>query len=307
MSLEQELTQGAPGGPTVCTLGVFDGVHQGHLALINATIERARSRAAKAVVLVLHPHPRTVLQPHHAVPVITGIEERLALIRAAGADAAIALTFTRDLAKLVPAEFVRLLMTRLNMVELVVGFDFALGHDRTGDGEELARLGQTMGFGVTIVPMVAQTGAKVSSTAIRNALAEGDVARVHRMLERPYVTQGTVVHGEHRGTMLGYPTANIQTQADQALPVDGIYATRTRLGGATYDSATYIGTSPTFDGQKRIIEVLLFDFNSDIYGEQIAVEWVDMVRGDRKFPNAEALQTQMAKDVEKAKRVLAEA
>lgn len=305
MLLEDELLQGAPGGPTVCTLGVFDGVHQGHCALIKATIGRAAARNAKSVVLVLHPHPRNVLSGRPMIPVITPIDERLHLIRQCGADAAIAITFTRELSDYTPQQFTQALVDNLGMVELVVGPDFALGHNRAGNAEELGRIGHDQGFDVSVLPMVEQTGHKVSSTAVRTALADGNVARVAEMLERPYITRGTVVHGEHRGRMLGYPTANIRPEDGRALPADGIYATRTNLGGRVYNSATYIGTSPTFDGHQRVIEVLLFDFDADIYGEDIAVEWVDMVRGDRKFESAEALQAQMAKDVEKAKTVLA--
>lgn len=307
MSLQEELTRHAPGRATVCTLGVFDGVHAGHRALIQATIDQAARQAAASAVLVLYPHPRTVLSPTNTVPVITPLEERLALIRACGVDAAIPITFDRDLSNLSPRAFAEMLVHHLQMTGLVIGADFALGRDRAGDAAALQAIGGQLGFQVTVIPLVAQTDAKVSSTAVRTALAEGDVAEAARMLDRPLVTRGTVIHGQQRGRQMGYPTANIRPEPDRALPADGIYATRTYVGDQVYGSATYIGTSPTFDGQQRFIEVLLFDFNGDLYDAEIGVEWVDKVRGDQKFPSAEALQEQMARDIETAKGMLAAA
>jgi riboflavin kinase/FMN adenylyltransferase len=199
-----------------------------------------------------------------------------------------------------------MLMDDLGMTGLAVGPDFALGHDRAGNVQALQRLGEAMGFSVTVVPLVqSEPGDKVSSTAVRTALAEGDVASVTRMLQRPYVTHGVVIRGRQRGRQLGYPTANIAPEPERALPADGIYATRTQVGERVYNSATYIGTSPTFAGDQRFIEVLLFDFAGDLYDHDLRVEWVEKVRGDQKFSSPEALQQQMAKDVERAKVMLA--
>ena len=301
MPLQDELTSHAVGRPTVCTIGVFDGVHAGHRALIQATIGAAARQHAASAVLVLYPHPRSVLSPGNAVPVITPLDERLDLIKACGVDVAVPITFDRDLANLTAREFAAALVRHLHMTGLVIGADFALGRDRSGNAAALQEIGTQLGFEVTIIPLVALTDAKVSSTAVRTALAEGDVAGAARMLERPLLTRGTVMHGHQRGRQLGYPTANLRPDSDRALPADGIYATRTYVGDQVYDSATYVGTSPTFDGQERIIEVLLFDFNGDLYDAEIAVEWVDKVRGDQKFASAEALQQQMALDVGKAK------
>jgi len=304
MSIADELARSVPHRPTVCTIGVFDGVHVGHRALILATIDDAHRRNAASAVIVLHPHPRSVLAPGPAVPVITPIQERLTLIRECGADMAIPLTFTRELAALTPRAFSALLVEHLHMIALVVGPDFALGRDRTGSPEALAAIGRELGFDVDIISLVADTGAKVSSTAVRDALAEGDVASVARMLGRSFETNGTVVHGQARGRLLGYPTANLIPPEGVALPADGIYATRVHTDGRVYDSATYLGASPTFDGQERLVEVLLFGFDGDLYGEDLRVEWVDKVRGDRKFDSAEALQQQMARDIDRAKLAL---
>ncbi len=304
MSIADELARSVPNRPTVCTIGVFDGVHLGHRALIQATIDDARRRNAASAVIVLHPHPRSVLAPGPAVPLITPIEQRLALLREGGADIALPLTFTPELAALTPRAFTALLVEHLHMVALVVGPDFALGRDRAGSPEALAAIGRDLGFDVDIIPLVADTGAKISSTAVRDALAGGDVASVARMLGRSFETNGTVVHGHARGRLLGYPTANLVPPDGVALPADGIYATRVHSDGHVYDSATYLGTSPTFDGQERLVEVLLFDFDGDLYGEHLRVEWVDKVRGDRKFESAEALQQQMARDIDTAKLAL---
>jgi len=304
MSLHAELTRHATGRATVCTLGVFDGVHAGHRALIQATMDQAARQGAASAVLVLYPHPRSALSPTNTVPVITPLDERLALIRACGVDAAIPVTFDRDLSNLTPWEFAGELVRSLHMTGLVIGADFALGRNRSGDAAALQEIGAQLGFTVTVIPLVADTEAKVSSTAVRTALAEGDVAGAARMLDRRLMTRGTVIHGQQRGRQLGYPTANIRPEHDRALPADGIYATRTHVGDRVYWSATYIGTSPTFDGQQRFIEVLLFDFNGDLYDEEIGVEWVDKVRGDQKFASAEALQQQMALDIAIAKGML---
>ena len=302
-----------PGGSAV-TIGAYDGVHLGHRALLAELRRRAQADGLATVVVTFDRHPASVVRPDSAPALLCDLDQKLELLASAGVDRTVVIRFDEERANETAEDFVAgELVAGLGARLVVVGEDFHFGHGRKGNVALLTEMGADAGFAVDGVPLSSEDGdgpgaLPVSSTRIRDLVASGRVAEAAELLGRPHQVRGPVVTGDRRGgSELGYPTANIQTQADQALPVDGIYATRTRLGDATYDSATYIGTSPTFDGQKRIIEVLLFDFDSDIYGEQIAVEWVDMVRGDRKFPNAEALQAQMAKDVEKAKRVLAEA
>ena len=305
MLAEEELARHTPSGRSFCTIGVFDGVHLGHRVLIEATKDEARARGGSSAIIVLHPHPRTVLVPGATVAVLTPIEDRLELIRALGVDLAVPLTFTRELSQLSAREFVALLQKHLHLAGLVVGPDFALGRGREGTIPVLEELGREMGFTVKAITFFEESSQRVSSTAVREALAQGDVAAAARLLGRPFFMHGAVVHGAARGHMLGYPTANIQSDGSRVLPADGIYATRVHVGDKTYGSATYVGTRPTFENGDRVVEVFLLDFDGDLYGIDLRVEWVDKVRDDQKFDNPEELTQQMAKDIARARAVLA--
>lgn len=301
MLAEEEIARHASPGPTICTIGVFDGVHLGHRALIEATIAEARARGCLSGVVCFHPHPKTVLVPGSEVPVLTPIDDRVALIKELGVDIVTPLTFTRELSQLSAREFLGLLKKYLNLAGLVVGPDFALGRGREGSIEVLTELGEEMGYTVKPISFVEQHEGRVSSTAIREALGRGDVALVAQLLGRPFFMHGTVIHGAERGHVLGYPTANIRPDGNRALPADGIYATRVHTGDRQFGSATYVGTRPTFDDAERLVEVFLFDFEGDLYGKDLKVEWVDRIREDRKFASAEELQAQMARDIQLAR------
>ena len=305
MLAEEELARHTPSGRSFCTIGVFDGVHLGHRVLIEATRDEAKARGGSSAIIVLHPHPHTVLVPGATVAVLTPIEDRLELIRALGVDLAVPLTFTRELSQLSAREFVALLQKHLHLAGLVVGPDFALGRGREGTIPVLEELGREMGFTVKAITFFEESSQRVSSTAVREALAQGDVAAAARLLGRPFFMHGAVVHGAARGHMLGYPTANIQSDGSRVLPADGIYATRVHVGDKTYGSATYVGTRPTFENGDRVVEVFLLDFDGDLYGTDIRVEWVDKVRDDQKFDSPEELIQQMAKDIADARAVLA--
>ncbi|MBI2887157.1 MAG: bifunctional riboflavin kinase/FAD synthetase [Chloroflexi bacterium] len=304
MLVEEELARHTPSRNSICTIGVFDGVHMGHRVLIQAAIDEAKARGCGSCVIAFHPHPRTVLAPGAEVAVLTTIEERVELIRSLGVDIVAPLTFTRELSQLAAREFMALLQQRLLMVGLVVGPDFALGRGREGSIPVLRELGQEMGFTVKSIEFVDFGQQRVSSTVIRDALAVGDVSRVAALLGRPFFLHGLVVHGAARGRTLGYPTANIQPNGGHALPADGIYATRVHVGERVYDSATYVGTSPTFGAHERLVEVFLLDFQGDLYGNQLKVEWVDKVRDDHTFESAAELQRQMEQDIAQARKLL---
>lgn len=305
MQVVDELTQHRPGGPTLLTIGVFDGVHRGHQQLIGETVRQARARGLRSGVVTFHPIPRMVLQPSFTVPILTLIPERVALMKALGVDVVVPLTFTVELSQLAAPEFIGLLQEHLQMVGLVLGPDFALGRGREGNVEALTALGAERGFSVDTIQQVNLGEERISSTLIRAAVTEGDVAKARRLLGRPFTVQGTVIHGQARGRTMGFPTANITPIPQKALPADGIYATLARIGDREHESATYIGTSPTFGDLTRMIEVFVLDFNGDLYGNEVSISLIDRVREDRTFENAEALAQQMQDDVAVTRRILA--
>lgn len=305
MQAEEELAHHTPSGNSICTIGVFDGVHLGHRSLIQATIDEARARGCVSAVIALHPHPKTVLVPGSEVAVLTPIDDRVELIRELGVDVVVPLTFTKELSELSARQFIELLQKHLHMVGLVVGPDFALGRGREGSIPVLAEMGKEMGYTIKAITFLQEDSQRVSSTVVREALAQGDVAAVARLLGRPFFMHGDVVHGAARGHKLGYPTANIKSDGSRALPADGIYATRVHAGAKRYNAATYVGTRPTFENGDRVVEVFLLDFEGDLYGTDLRVEWVDKVRDDRKFNSADELVAQMSKDIEHARKMLA--
>jgi len=255
-------------------------------------------------VITFSQHPREVLSPRNRLPSITGIEQRLALLQEEGVDIVIPLPFTPQLANLSPKQFLSLLKEYLKMKGLVVGPDFALGKDRRGDIDALRRLGKEMAFSVTVVPPMTLDGEVVSSTAIRKALAEGDMKRAQKLLGRPFRLEGQVVTGNGRGATLGFPTANLQTAPGQALPTDGVYACRAYIEGKAYPAMTNIGSRPTFGGGEQLIEVYILDYNGDLYGRELAIDIIGRLRDERKFDTAEQLKEQIAEDIKQGKTML---
>lgn len=300
-----QLTAGAPGPETALTIGVLDGVHRGHQALLGRLRDEARKRALSPGVVTLHPHPITVLRPEIAPSYLTGLEDRIELMRAAGADWVIPLTFTSEVSE-VPAEelaesFHRFLRMRL----MVLGPDAAFGRGGPKDTvERMRKLGAELGFEVVQVEPLMHDHERYSSTAVRNTLADGDMERVSALLGRDYRLSGPVVHGFERGRTIGFPTANISVAADRAMPGLGVYATRARVAGRTLVGATNIGRRPTFDAGHVSIETYLLDFEGDLYGERMDLDVVHRLRGEVAFANVDALKAQVANDVEAARRSL---
>src|SRR5438876_12185585 len=295
----RELSRIAPGRPCGVTIGVFDGVHRGHQHLIGVLLERARPEGLATVALTFNPHPRTVLRPGTAITYLTSIEERVELRHGKGVDSVGVVAFTSELAQLSAEDFLTLLVQELEMRLLVVGPDFALGRNRAGTIGVMREIGERLGFRVEVAPLLADADEKVGSSAIRQALAAGDVASVGRLLGRPFSLRGPVIAGDRRGRTMGFPTANIAIGLDRALPAYGIYVTRAYIGETSYESCTSIGIRPTFAVEPRpTVEAFILDFDADIYGRELRIELLHRLRGELRFDNAEDLVTQMHRDIE---------
>jgi riboflavin kinase/FMN adenylyltransferase len=294
----RELSRVAPGRPCAVTIGVFDGVHRGHQHLVGVLLEHAQQHQLASVALTFNPHPRTVLRPGSAVTYLTSLEERIELLQGLGLDAVGVLAFTSELAQLAPQEFLALLVEELEMKLLVVGPDFALGRNRAGTIGVIRQIGESLGFRVEAANLLAENDEKVGSSSVRQALADGAVERVARLLGRPFSLRGPVVAGDRRGRTLGFPTANIAIGLDRALPAYGIYVTRAYVRENTYLSCTSIGVRPTFDVEPRpTIEAYILDFNEDVYGQEMRIDLLHRLRGEVRFDSADDLITQMHRDI----------
>lgn len=300
----EELARAAPGDDTAITLGKFDGVHRGHRHLIAQLKERAAEHHLKSGVVTLHPNPLTVLRPGVTVAYLTSLDERVELLRATGVDFVVPLPFSSELAELSARDFVALLVEELRMRFLLVGPGFALGRGRQGDYQRLRELGGEFGFAVERIEPLVEDESIVGSSAIRKALALGEMEEVTRLLGRPFSLRGPIVRGAERGRAIGFPTANIAVAPDLALPPYGVYVTRAHLGQATYDSVTNIGQRPTFEDGERTVEVHLLDFEGDIYGRELRAELLKRLRGEVKFAGMEELVGQIRKDIEETRVAL---
>lgn len=301
----EPLPSGAQG--TALAIGNFDGVHRGHRVLLAAAREQARKAERQSAVMVFEPHPRVFFQPNVPHFPLTPLPRKLELIASCGIDVAFVQHFDAQLAALPAEDFiVRLLVERLAVTSIVIGYDFFFGRKRLGTPETMVEAGQRHRFATTVVAPVADDGEVISSTAIRLLLAQGDVKDAARMLGANWQVAGKVVGGAKVGTGLGYPTANIPMPKGTALG-HGIYAVRVHHDGASHDGAAYLGTRPTFDDGKPVLEVFLFEFAGDLYGHEIAVEFVDFIRADRKFASPAELVAQMDDDVAKVRQILAHA
>jgi len=304
MDIEAELASVAPQRDTALTIGVFDGIHLGHRRLVERLKEEAERGGLLAGVLTFDRHPQQVLHPESTLPYLTSKEEKLSLLRQLGVDLVVVLPFTRQTAQLTARQFVSLLKKQLKMRALVVGPDFALGRGREGDATYLNVLSREMGFNLVAVPPVRITGEVVSSTAIRTALASGELGRVTRLLGRCFSIGGQIGTGAERGRTLGFPTANLSVDAGKALPPDGVYVTLAYINGREHPSVTNIGLRPTFGDGQRSVEVYLLDFQGDLYGQELRIELVERLRGEKRFDSAEELKVQIASDVEQARAIL---
>jgi riboflavin kinase / FMN adenylyltransferase len=304
VQLISELSAFTPERETLLTIGVFDGVHLGHRHLIKKLTQQATEDNLLSGVVTFKSNPKAVLSPRTKMARLTTLEERASLLKSLGVDLVIPLTFTTDIAALSAREFVLYLKRYLKMHGLVIGPNFALGQHRAGNAAALQSLGQELGFTVEVVKPLVVEGSLVSSTAIRQALAHSDMKTTARLLGRYFSLSGPVAAGVERGHILGFPTANIQVDAEQALPEDGVYATLTHIGNEVYQSVTNIGVKPTFGKGERTVEVHIIGFTGDLYGRKLIVELVESLRPEMKFAGPEELSAQIKKDVEQAKMIL---
>lgn len=296
-------------GPTVVTIGNFDGIHLGH----QHVLRQARATAdelgvATVVVVTFDPHPIAVLRPEHAPPTLTSIETRARLLAEAGVDALLVLPFDREVAAWTPIEFIdRVLVGALGARAVIVGANFRFGNRAAGDVALLREVGEEKGF--VVVGVELDGGPQVwSSTYIRSCLAGGDVAGASEALGRPFAVRGVVARGDERGRELGYPTANVPTPVDGAAPADGVYAGwLTRLDtGEPFPAAISVGTNPTFDGEReRRVEAYALDRDDlELYGVEVEVAFIERLRGMVKFHDVEALMAAMHDDVRRAREIL---
>jgi len=286
----------------VATIGNFDGHHIGHRALLQAVSQAARKAGGTALALTFDPHPVKILAPHADLRFLTAPEEKLARFQEAGIDEVVVLEFSGTFAMLSPEAFADQVLSRgLGLKELFVGQHFVFGHKRAGKIADLVALGSRYGFAVHPMAPVTASGGVVSSTRIRQLIQSGDVAQAALLLGRQYAMSGVVAPGAQRGQELGWRTANLPVPPDRVAPADGVYATVAVWNQRRCDSVSYIGTRPTFGAGERLLEVHLLDDTLNLYGQQMAVEFIDVVRQDVQFSGSDALSLQITRDVESAR------
>jgi len=304
MPVEKELAKLKPEKDTLLTIGVFDGVHLGHKYLLSQLTKQAKEQDLISGVVTFDRHPHEVLSPQSKLPFLTDLTQRIDLLKNEGIDAIFTLPFTRELAQLGAHQFVNLLKKYLRMRGMVIGADFALGQNREANADVLRSLGQGMKFSVTVIPPVMINGEVVSSTAIRNALADGDMKKVLNLVGRPFSLNGRVTSGAGRGVGLGFPTANLDIDPRQALPAEGVYATWAYIDAQAYQSMTNIGNQPTFGGSQRVVEVHILDYHNNLYGRKLRIDLIERLRDEKQFDTPEELKKQIAEDIKQGRAIL---
>ena len=292
-------------GRCVATIGVFDGVHRGHQRIIGTAVERAAELGVPSAVLTFDPHPAEVVRPGTHPAVLTTPRYQAELVADLGADVLCVLPFTLDFSRLTPAEFAHaVLVEHLHAQAVVVGENFRFGHKAAGDVAELGALGGRFGFATVGVPLLQEGGTTISSTYVRACVAAGDVAAAAAALGREHRLEGTVVRGDRRGRTIGFPTANLETPAHAAVPADGVYAGHLVHGKERHAAAVSVGTNPTFDGRERRVEAYVLDFDADLYGEHVGLDFAARLRETRRFDDVSELVEQMDDDVRRTRALL---
>ncbi|HXX25989.1 MAG TPA: bifunctional riboflavin kinase/FAD synthetase [Pseudolabrys sp.] len=288
----------------VVAVGNFDGVHRGHRAVIGAARKRAESIGRKTAALTFTPHPRLFLRPQDTLFQLSNSHDKLRLLAATGLEGAIVMTFDAALAATSAEDFIaKILVGQLGIGGAAIGFDFHFGKNRTGSPAFLAEQGEKLGFAVDIVPPLEDEGRPVSSGSIRTALTQGKVVEAAELLGAPWFTSGTVIHGDKRGRELGFPTANIRLEPSCGLK-HGIYAVRVDVAGKRHDGVASFGVRPMFDNGGPLLEVNLFDFAGDLYGQAVDVAFIGWIRHEQKFDSIEILKRVMASDAAQARDAL---
>tara|TARA_R110002096_G_scaffold315942_2_gene510235 strand:- start:2875 stop:3801 length:927 start_codon:yes stop_codon:yes gene_type:complete len=288
--------------PTVITIGTFDGVHIGHLKILNKIINHAKSTALKSSVLTFFPHPRMVLQKDTNIKLLNTIDEKITILEKLGLDVLIIHPFTREFSRLTATEFVRdILVNTLNIKKVIIGYDHRFGRNRTANISDLITFGSTYNFTVDEIPAQEIDDVSVSSTKIRKALEDGDIETANSYLGYEYMLTGTIIKGKGIGKQLGYPTANLYIAEDYKLiPKNGAYVVNSSIADKTIYGMMNIGYNPTVNGTEKSIEINFFDFDADLYDQKIQINILVRLRDEHKFESIEALKAQLAKDKEKS-------
>ena len=304
MPINEELSRLLSPKDTALTVGIFDGVHLGHKYLLSQLIEQAERQNLLSAVVTFFPHPLKLLESDSKLLYLTDLEKKKALLKKEGADNIIVLPFSRELARLSAREFAGMLKEYLKMKVLVLGTGATLGNNREGDTATLSKMGKEMGFTLIDVPPITINGETVSSTAVRQALVDGDLIKADRLLGRPFDISGIVSCGTGTGASLNYPTANLKIDPEQALPTEGVYATRAYIGDKKYQSVTNIGRRPTFGSKFVTIEVHILGFQGNLYGQELKIDIIERIRSEIKFDSASELKKQISRDIETGKAIL---
>jgi riboflavin kinase/FMN adenylyltransferase len=306
-------------GRTVVTIGMYDGVHRGHQKLIGAAVARARAMRRPCLLLTFDPHPAEVIRPGSHPAILTSLDRKAELVADLGVDAMCVLPFTPDFMRLPPETFTHtVLVEHLHAAEVVVGQNFTYGFKASGNVDTLREEGRRFGFGVDGVTLAnvdreheGEEEVSISSTYIRACVAAGDMGAATRALGRPHRVDGVVVVGDRRGRAMGYPTANVETPPFTAIPADGVYAgflvnrdPRTGESRGKHPAAISVGTNPTFQGSRRTVEAFVLDWDGDLYGEHVGVEFVERLRAMARFPDVDALRAEMDRDVVRTRAVV---
>ncbi|HMQ30472.1 MAG TPA: bifunctional riboflavin kinase/FAD synthetase [Chloroflexaceae bacterium] len=305
MEVARALAPGLSSRPAALTMGKFDGVHLGHRRLIETAVERARALGLASAVLTWEPHPNAVIRPGQPLQLLTSPDEKIELIGRLGPDLLIVAPFTAETMATSAESYMRQIVAAVPLRELWVGEGFAMGKGRAGDVPALMTIGTELGFAVGAVSQVLVGGQPVSASRVRELLRAGDVEGAAPLLGRPFGLRGLVVEGDRRGRTIGFPTANLQVPEVHVLPADGVYACHVALGGERLPAVTNVGVRPTFDGVRRTVEAHLLDWDGDLYGRTIGVEFLHRLRGEQKFAGVEALVAQIRRDADRARELLA--
>ena len=287
------------------TVGVFDGIHRGHQAILRQLAAGAHANGAPAILLTFDPHPAMVLAGRD-LKLLTTPDERAELASSLGLEAVITHPFDRAVSEMSAHDFMARLKDHLGLSRLLIGYDFALGKGREGNAGRLSELGRELGYSVSVVEAVSDESGVISSTEIRKLVSLGNVAAAANLLGRPYALSGPVIHGDGRGRRINIPTANLHYPESKLLPANGIYACRARLGADYFAAAVNIGFNPTFTPDKRTVnvEAHILDFDRDLYDEQVTLEFIARLRDEAKFDSVEALLAQIHADIEQTREIL---
>ncbi len=291
---------------THLTIGVFDGVHCGHQKIISALTKDAKKNGATSLVISFYPHPAAVLGKRQNVKYLTLPEEKAAILEKMGVDALLTHPFNQKVAAHSPKEFMKEILAHAKVEKLLIGYDFAFGKNRIGDADYLKSLGFELGYTLQTFQPISSGSAIVSSSRVRDALVCGRVRDAHQLLARPYTLSGSVIRGDGRGRKINIPTANIAISAEKIVPKNGVYVTLAILNGVKHPAVTNIGIRPTFtpDKERANIETHILDFDEEIYGEELKLEFIAYLRDEKKFGSVEELLKQIGEDIKKAEDLL---